>query len=591
MLRTLINKGSYQDSVVLMLLTNKISSIDGVNKVSIMMATPANKDIFKAGGMDTPELMEASSNDMAIVIDSDLENIEGLVMKETEEFLNNQSAKSNKGSQDKSVKSWEQATNALPDANLAVISIAGAYAAMEADRALDENLNVFMFSDNVSLEDEVRLKEKAHEKGLLVMGPDCGTGIINGTPIAFANYVEKGKIGIIGASGTGIQELTTIIDKLGEGVSNAIGTGGRDLNAKVGGITMLDAIGVLEQDTDVEVMVIVSKPPAKEVRDKIVNRLEGVSKPVVTLFLGEKPEAHEEGFYHAYTLDEAARIAVKLVRNEPIKLDKHVIEVEGGFDKDEKKTIKAYYSGGTLAYEAAILLKDTLKLSAGSEAKQEGYILNIEGHEVIDLGDDKYTQGKPHPMIDASTRIEYMKMAANDESTGVILFDLVLGYGSHTDMAGELSKGIKTLQKKAEDENRKLYFVTTICGTKKDVQNFDFQKKQMEDMGVIVCDSNKIAVETAMHLIGYEYEESDKEVLPRDVKKTSSTEVSENLKELIENKPKVINIGLKSFADVLEDFKCEVVQFNWAPPAGGDIKLIKALQFLRGYGKENYNEI
>lgn len=584
MLRTLLRKGSYQDSVVLMLLTNKISSIEGVNKVSIMMGTPANKDLFIAGGMETPELMEASSNDMVMVIDSDLENIEEIVFKETNDFLKNQSAKSSGGKEDKTVKSWEQATSKLPNANLAVISIAGAYAAMEADRALDENLNVFMFSDNVSLEDEVRLKEKAHKKGLLVMGPDCGTGIIHGTPIAFANYVEKGKIGIVGASGTGIQELTTIIDRLGEGVSNAIGTGGRDLNAAVGGITMLDAINALEQDNSVEVMIIVSKPPAKQVRDKIVKRLEGVEKPVVTLFLGEKPETHEKGFYHAYTLDEAARIAVKLVRNESIEVDNTVIEYNDRFVKEENKTIKAYYSGGTLAYEAAVLLKDTLKLSANSEVKVVDYILKAEGHEVIDLGDDKYTQGKPHPMIDASTRIEYMKEAANDKSTGVILFDLVLGYGSHEDMAAELSKGIKTLQKKAEEENRKLFFVTTICGTKKDVQNFDYQKKQMEDLGVIVCDSNKLAVEMAMYLIGYKYEELEKEILPRKIKKVSSPEVSEKIKELIENKPRVINIGLKSFADVLESFKCEVVQYNWAPPASGNIKLIKVLQFLRGYG-------
>ncbi len=583
MLRTLVKKGSYQDSVVLMLLTNKISSLEGVNKVSIMMGTPANKDIFKAGGMETPELMAASSNDMVMVIDSELENIEEIVAKETDEFLNNQSAKAKTGKEDKTVKSWEQATSQLPDANLAVISIAGAYAAMEADRALDENLNVFMFSDNVSLEDEVRLKEKAHEKGLLVMGPDCGTGIIHGIPVAFANYVDKGKIGIVGASGTGIQELTTIIDRLGEGVSNAIGTGGRDLNAAIGGITMLDAINALEQDPSVEVMIIASKPPAKQVRDKIVKRLESIEKPVVTLFLGEKPETHEKGFYHAYTLDEAARIAVKLVRNEDINIENPVIEHEDKFEKEDNKTIKAYYSGGTLAYEASILLKDTLKLSSASEAK-EGYILNAQGHEVIDLGDDKYTQGKPHPMIDASTRIEYMKEAANDKSTGVILFDLVLGYGSHEDMAAELSKGIKVLQEKAKAENRKLFFVTTICGTKKDKQGFDSQKKQMEDLGVIVCESNKIAVEMAMYLIGYKYEELKKEILPRKVKKVTTPEVSEKIKELIENKPKVINIGLKSFAEVLESFNCEVVQYNWTPPAGGDIKLIKALQFLRGYG-------
>ena len=189
-----------------------------------------------------------------------------------------------------------------------MISIPGAYAALEADRALDEGLNVFMFSDNVTLEDEVKLKNKAHEKGLAVMGPDCGTGIIQSVPIAFTNNVAPGSIGIIGASGTGIQELTTIIDRLGEGVTNAIGIGGRDLNAAVGGITMMDMIDAMEDDDAVKVLVIVSKPPAKEVRDKIAARLSNFSKPIVTLFVGEKPEYHEENFYHAYTLDEASEV-------------------------------------------------------------------------------------------------------------------------------------------------------------------------------------------------------------------------------------------------------------------------------------------
>ena len=318
MLKTVVKKGSYHDSVVLMLLTNKISALDGVKKVSIMMATPANKDIFKQSGLDTEELMEATANDMVVVADVDDESLLDTIMDETEEFFRQQSAKSGGKKESESVKSWDKALDKLPDANLAVISIPGAYAALEADRALDEGMNVFMFSDNVTLEDEVKLKKKAHEKGLAVMGPDCGTGIIQSVPIAFTNNVAPGSIGIIGASGTGIQELTTIIDRLGEGVTNAIGIGGRDLNAAVGGITMMDMIDAMEDDDTVKVVIIVSKPPAKEVRDKISARLSSFSKPVVTLFVGEKPEYHEENFYHAYTLDEAARLAVGLVRGEEI---------------------------------------------------------------------------------------------------------------------------------------------------------------------------------------------------------------------------------------------------------------------------------
>ncbi|ODQ37861.1 hypothetical protein BHC25_07360 [Mannheimia haemolytica] len=318
MLKTVVKKGSYHDSVVLMLLTNAISSLEGVNKVSVMMATPANKDIFAQSGLDTPELQEATPNDMVVVADVEREELIHIVMEKVEEFLKQKSQASAVQSGTEIVKSWDKATAKLPDANLAVISIPGAYAALEANRALDEGLNVFMFSDNVSVEDEKALKQKAHSKGLVVMGPDCGTGIIQGVPIAFTNSVTPGSIGIIGASGTGIQELTTIIDRLGEGVENAIGTGGRDLYEEIGGITMLDAIEAMEQNEKVKVLIVISKPPAKAVREKISARLSRYSKPVITLFLSEKPTFHEENFYHAYTLDEAARLAVALVRKEPI---------------------------------------------------------------------------------------------------------------------------------------------------------------------------------------------------------------------------------------------------------------------------------
>ncbi|MBE7719337.1 MAG: acyl-CoA synthetase FdrA [Lacrimispora celerecrescens] len=583
MIKTIIRKGSYQDSVVLMLLTNKISAMEGIHKVSIMMATPANKDLFKASGLETPELAEAQSNDMAIVVDVESEVLVEQVLKETEGFLNNQSKSTSGNEENQTVTTWEQALKRLPDANLAVLSIPGMYAAAEADRALDENLNVFIFSDNVSKKDEISLKQKAHEKGLLVMGPDCGTGIIKGVPIAFTNHVRRGKIGVIGASGTGIQEVTTIIDQLGEGVANAIGTGGRDLSAEVGGITMLDAIDAMEKDTEVEVVVILSKPPAKEVRDAIVKRLWDYEKPVVTLFLGEKPEIHEENFYHAYTLDEAARIAVSLVRKEEIVQDTWKPEVGEGFKKEDHKTIKGYYSGGTLAAEAVMLIKDTIGI-AGAGGKKEGFMLNTQGYTIIDLGDDVYTVGKPHPMIDPTNRIVCMKQALEEEQTGVILFDLVLGYGSHEDMAGALLPGIRDMMEQVKMQGRKVFFVAAICGTREDKQNYDLQKKKLEDIGVILCTSNKRAVETALCLIGHPYTETEKTILPREkVKSDREHAVSKQMMELLSQKPRVINIGLKSFTDVLDEFSCKAVQYQWTPPAGGDLELIKVLQYLRGY--------
>ena len=582
MLKTIVKKGSYHDSVVLMLLTNQISTIEGVKKVSIMMATPANKDIYRQSGLSTEELESASANDMVVVADVDDDAILDVIMEEVEEFFKKQSTSEGDKKGAESVKSWDKALGKLPDANLAVISIPGAYAALEADRALDEGMNVFMFSDNVTLEDEIKLKQKAHEKGLAVMGPDCGTGIIQGVPIAFTNNVTPGAIGIIGASGTGIQELTTIIDRLGEGVKNAIGTGGRDLSTEVGGITMMDMIEAMESDDSVKVLIIISKPPAKEVRDRISDRLSNFKKPVVTLFLGEKPEYHEENFYHAYTLDEAARLAVGLVRGEEIKEGKVDVDDSQFFGAEEKKTIKAYYSGGTLAGEAAMLIKDALNLKVPPQ-KAEGFMLKTDGHIVVDLGDDVYTQGKPHPMIDPAKRIECMQDAIDDASTGVILLDIMLGYGSHEDMAGALLPSIVELRDKAKAEGRKLFFVATVCGTRRDFQSYDEAVSKLKEAGVIVCENNKLAVHTAICAIGLDFEEPAKEIRKKTVAKIEKTEVSEKLIQLLSQRPKVINIGLKSFAEVVESFGCDVVQYDWMPPAGGNVELIKVLNFLRNY--------
>ena len=587
MLKTIVKKGSYHDSVVLMLLTNQISSIEGVKKVSIMMATPANKDIYRQSGLSTSELEEASANDMVVVADVDDDGLLDVIMEEVEAFFKKQSTSESDKKGAEAVRSWDKALGKLADANLAVISIPGAYAALEADRALDEGMNVFMFSDNVTLEDEIKLKKKAHEKGLAVMGPDCGTGIIQGVPIAFTNHVAPGRI--IGASGTGIQELTTIIDRLGEGVKNAIGTGGRDLSTEVGGITMMDMIEAMEKDDTVKVLIIISKPPAKAVRDRISDRLSNFKKPVVTLFLGEKPEYHEENFYHAYTLDEAARLAVGLVRGQNIAEGSVEADSSSFFAAEEKKTIKAYYSGGTLAGEAAMLIKDALNLKVPPQ-KAEGFMLKTDGHIVVDLGDDVYTQGKPHPMIDPAKRIECMQEAIDDESTGVILLDIMLGYGSHEDMAGALLPAIIRLRDKAREEGRKLFFVATVCGTRRDFQGYDKAVETLKEAGVIVCENNKLAVHTAIRAIGLDFEEPVKEIRPKTTARIQKTEASEKLLELLSQKPRVINVGLKSFAEVIEAFGCDVVQYDWAPPAGGNVELIKVLNFLRSCREMDIDE-
>lgn len=582
MLHTIIKENAYQDSVVLMLLTNKINTMDGINRVSIMMATPANKDIFGGSGLRTPELEAASANDMAIVLDIESEEIVPTVLEEIDAFLLSQATSSNEAAEE-TIHTWDKAMKIGKDANIAMLSIPGTYAALEAETALDEGLNVFIFSDNVSIEDELHLKQKAHEKGLLVMGPDCGTGIINGVPMAFTNIVRPGKIGIVGASGTGIQEVSTLIDKLGEGVTNAIGTGGRDLSEKIGGITMLDSIAALEKDANTEVIVVISKPPAKAVRNKVLAALRNVTKPVVTIFLGEKPTYHEENLYHAYTLEETARIAVDLLNHRPIEVMSEEIEIPTVHLQDSQKHIKGYYSGGTLASETAMLIADAMKLEDGL-IKKDGFVLKTDGNEVIDLGDDMYTQGKPHPMIDPEKRIEMIQQAADDETTAIILLDVVLGYGAHDDMATALAPTIKETIAKAKAKGRELIVIGTVVGTTSDPQNFFHQKQLLEEASVLVCDSNNQAVRTALGILGLKINDIHKEI--KTIEKATTSEgnmPSERVLDMLSEKPYVINLGLKSFSDAIRETGGKALQFNWKPVAGGDLKLQKVLYFLNHY--------
>ncbi|MFD2391768.1 bifunctional FdrA/YlbE family protein [Enterococcus gallinarum] len=581
MLNTVILKNNYQDSINLMLLTNTINDLDGVTMSQIMMGTDANKDILNNTGLLTSEAEAASPNDMMIVVDSEDEQIMEEVLPAIDAFLADLSAKGD-DKEKPAAASWQEALTALPDANVALFSIPGEYGAAEMEKALKNGLHVFSFTDNVAIEDEVRLKKLAHEKGLLMMGPDCGTGIISSIPIAFTNVVSPGNIGVVGASGTGIQEVTTIIDRLGGGVVHAIGTGGRDLSDKVGAITVKDAIVALENHEPTDVICVISKPPAKEVRDEVVQLLQSISKPVVAIFLGEKPEAHEGKVYLAHTLEETAQIAVDLANEEAVKrnyftkLEKPNVSV---LEKD--KVVKGLYSGGTLAAEAGMLISEALNLEG--LVKQEGYILHSHGYDVIDLGDDIYTQGKPHPMIDPEVRIQKIEEYAEDEQTGIILFDVVLGYGAHEDMVGALLPAIEAAQTTAKTAGRDLYFVATVCGTTKDPQNYQDAVDRLKAAGVYVAESNAKAVQLALLLKGVEMSEADKAV--EDYKGTTIDvpTVSEKVMELLTTKPRIINVGLQSFNESILQYGGQTEQFNWRPRASGNKKMIRILDALEDF--------
>jgi FdrA protein len=560
MLYSIIRPNNYQDSLRLMRLSNAVASADGIDRVSVMMGTEMNKDILRNAGLASPDLDNAKPTDLLIVADVINEEVGESLVARVDEFLSEQ-ASIFSGSRLHSARSLERALSIGGEVNLALVSIPGEYVAPEVGRLLDRNIHVFIFSDNVSVDDEVALKSRARERGLLVMGPDCGTGSIGGLPLGFVNVVHAGNIGLVGASGTGLQEVMVQIDRLRGGVSHAIGLGGRDLSARVGGITCLQALRALAGDAATEVIVLISKPPAAGVRDDVIGVARTLSKPVVAVLLGEHPETRADGnICYARTLDEAARTSVELAGT---RTSRRVVLQPG------QRWIKALYTGGTFASEAAMLLREPLG-AAETPEQDAGYLIRSGGHEVIDLGDDAYTRGRPHPMIDPSARNERIAEVFNDPENAVLLLDVVLGYGSSPDPAGTLAPLIFEGLAKLHAAGRDLAVVASVCGTEQDPQVLSAQTLALEQAGVVVMPSNAAAVRHTLSILN----RGAASASPAD-------EVPEPIRRLLTESPRIINIGLREFAETLLDRKAQVVQYDWSPAAGGDLRLQALIDALK----------
>ena len=559
MLATVIKPNTYQDSVSLMLVSQRLTTLPGVNKVSVMMGTPANKDILRATGFSSPELGSAQAGDLVLGVDIDDTTDVAEVVAKAEEALSNQ-VRLSTSSGIRSAHTLRRALEIVPDANLALVSIPGEYVSDEVAGLLKRGLNVMIFSDHVSLDDELRLKQNARDRGLLLMGPDCGTAAIRGVPLAFANAVTDGNIGIVGAAGTGNQEVMSQIDQLGGGISSAIGLGGRDLSTEVGGIMCLQALAALENDPATATIVIVSKPPAPAVRARIENYAQHLTKQVVAAFIGEKPSVERRGnITFAYTLADAAARAVELAgRGRPT------------FGPTQR-CIKGLYTGGTLANEAGMLIRDALDLHHDDSSHDQGYVLRAAGHEVIDLGDDAYTRGKPHPMIDPSARRDRLPAVFDDEGTAVILLDIVLGFGAADDPAGALVPAIRDGISRAADAGRSVAVVASICGTSRDIQGYEEQRRKLVEAGVTVLPNNAAAARHALSLIAEP---------PHPSPKMESESTPPRIAQLLEDGPKVINIGLRSFAETLNAVGVSTVQYDWSPRAGGNPRLVGLIQAL-----------
>lgn len=496
-----LKRGLYFDSVTLMRVGRELSELPGVAEAAVVMATEANKSILKMSGLLLPELAEAGDQDLLIAVRAENQKAVEAALSRAEELLSQKKKPAAAGSAAPAPHDMASAVAALPGANLALISVAGRYAAREARKALEQGLHVMLFSDNVSLEDEIELKKLAHKKGLLVMGPDCGTCIIQGVPLAFANVVPKGPIGVVGAAGTGIQEVTCIIAGEGSGISQAIGTGGRDIKDAVGGITFLDALDALAKDRETRVILLVSKPPQAGVLNKIRAKLRRVGKPAVALFLGESgpPRTLEEAALQAVALangQDPAEVGPRLTRRDDI-LKAEARAIAARRRRPQGRYLRGLFSGGTFCAEAQVVLDGLLRhLYSNAPLGDTHKLKNSwkpEKNALIDLGEDEFTVGRPHPMIDYTLRKKMILEEADNPETAVLLLDVVLGYGSHPDPAAELAPVIRRASKR-------VFVVAGVTGTIGDPQNRARVVEILREAGAHVQLTNTAACKLAGYL-------------------------------------------------------------------------------------------
>ena len=508
-IKNLVLSNHYRDSVMLMRLSQDLEALAGIVQATAMMGTENNKTLMDEAALLTDDGRAARPNDLVIALRLSSRDLETSVVPRVRELLEAGAAPESSQS-NFTPRSLDGAVEATPDANLALISVPGPYAAYEATNALDRDLNVLLFSNNVSIEDEVALKRRAVERGLFMFGPDCGTAIINGVPLGFANHVPRGRVGLVSASGTGLQQVICLLAASGEGVSQALGVGGRDLDDRVGGVMMLEGIRALESDGDTEVMVLISKPPGELTRGRILDEVSNLGMPCVVCFLGvEDQPKGSPGVFMEPTLERAATKTLALLGLDSSDIESRIVpSVTEQMSKAakainrESRYIRGLYSGGTLCHEALLLLRHMddadiySNLDLAGVRSLDGAALS-GGHHLIDLGDDVFTVGRPHPIIDLRERCQHIVREAANLEVGVLLLDVMLGYGAHPDPASELAPALKEARRIASRDERSIAAVVVLCGTRGDPQSFDRQREELTGAGAIVVQSNAQAVTIA----------------------------------------------------------------------------------------------
>ena len=478
-------RDTYVDSVMQLAASRAMNELDGVDWAAAAMATPANLRTLAEEGFSTDDL--GSANDLFLAVrgrDDDV--VQDALSAGADSMFASRAAGGGATPAVRAHRTIGRAVRELPGSNVAVVSVPGEYAALEAHEALTAGLDVLLFSDNVSIPDEVALKERAAGLGRLLMGPGAGTAMLGGVGLGFANVVRPGPVGIVAAAGTGAQEAMSLLDRWGVGVSAVIGLGGRDLSEAVGGTMAKAAIASLRADPGTDVIFLVSKPPAERVARAVLATADGF--PLVAALVGGAADAEVGGRQPTRTLEGGALAVLDVLgvdRPDVVgNLEQRVTRAGESLDAD-RTLIRGLFSGGTLCYESLVILGDTVGPVYSNVPLEPSLRVPAPpgSHICLDLGEEEYTVGRPHPMIDPAARLEMLDEQASDPAVAVVLLDVVLGYGSHQDPASELAPAC------ARAVQQGVVVVAYVLGTQSDPQDYARQREILRRAGCIVTET------------------------------------------------------------------------------------------------------
>lgn len=500
-----VRAGAYADSVTLMKVTADARAVAGVQAAHVAMATKLNLELLADLGLEAPA--GASPNELLIAIQAEDGASLATALAAVDNALGASPADDAGGAAEQLPRTTLSAVRRA-GVGLALISVPGQFAFAEAADALDAGCDVMIFSDNVPVEQEIWLKDRAAERGLLVMGPDCGTAIVGGIGLGFSHTVPAGPIGLVAASGTGAQQVVCLLDAANAGVSAVLGLGGRDLSAAVGGRSARVALAALDEDPATELIVLLSKPPADEVADGLREYATSLATPVQFALVGPgQPD-----------LTAAAEAALLATGHHPPAWPAWQAAGAGGqvgpgrprrgVPRAGSGALRGLFAGGTLCDEAMVIAAERLGPVYSNIPLRPEWRLDARSpddqaaarHTMIDFGDDELTAGRPHPMIDLRLRTDRLAAEAADPATAVIMLDVVLGHAAHPDPASELAPAIAAAR--TAGAGRDLAVVVSLIGARSDRQGLTAQANALAEAGAHIFASNAQAATFACQLAG-----------------------------------------------------------------------------------------